>query len=87
MRSNESNVPNPVWVIELDDQSVLVARYVEYDSTVSQYARGSVHSFNLVRCCPFCCSSLLVPGLNWFFSICVILPKVTQGADSNDSHC
>jgi hypothetical protein len=43
VRSNETNVPDPIWVVELDDQPVLVARDVEYDSVVSQYTRSPVN--------------------------------------------
>jgi hypothetical protein len=75
--SNESNVPNPVWVIELDDHSILVARYVEYDSIISQYARVPVHGFDLVRCSPISGPGFLIPGFNWLFSIRVNLPEDT----------
>ena len=86
MSPDKSDVPNTVAVIEFDYQSILVAGNVEYDSIVSQYARVAVHGFDPVRCRPVRRFGFLIPGFDWFFSVRVNLPEVTQGADSDDPH-
>jgi len=86
MRTDESNVPNSIRVIELDDQAVLVTSYVKNNSVAANHARIPVHHLNLLRCRPICQSGFLVPSFERLLRIPVKPPEVSQSADSNDSH-
>jgi len=86
MRTDESNVPNSIRVIEFNDQAILVTGDVEYNTIFAKHTHISVHCLDLVRCRPIRQSGFLVPGFERLLRVPVELPKVSQGADGNDSH-
>lgn len=86
MRTDKSNVPNSIRVVEFDDQPILVTGDVEYNTIAAKHARISVPRLDLMRCRPICQSGFLVPSFERLLRIPVKPPEVPQGADSNDSH-
>ncbi len=47
MRANESDIDDPVWVIDGDDKTVQVTLYVEYHAIVGDKAGSAVVSLDI----------------------------------------
>lgn len=86
MSADESNVANPVRVIDRDNQTVLVPPDVEHDSVLSDDACVRVDPLHVRRRAPIGLTNVVIPSPQRLLRVGVALPELTQSPPCNDPH-
>ena len=88
MRSDEPYIPYFLQVVELNDQTILVARNVENNTAISNNARISVEVLNILRAVPIRTFCGCVPVHQWphAVGICGLFPKLPDCLKGNYAH-
>ena len=86
MRTDKPDVSYPVRVVELHNQPVLVACYVENNSVIPDNASVSEHGLYFMRTLPVSVLDLPIPGFEGPLSIRVVLPEISQGSPFDYPH-
>ncbi len=86
MCAYEANVNNSIWVIDLHDQSVLIARNVKCHPVSRQHASRSEMRFQGRGRSPVGVSYFLMPGFQRALGLWISFPEGPQSSFGNNAH-
>lgn len=84
--SDETDVDDSIWVVDLHDQAVLIPCDVEHNSVIRKHARRPKVSFDGRRAYPVGSRHFLMPGFQRAFCFGMSCPESAKGPFGNDSH-
>jgi hypothetical protein len=86
MRADGADVARSVRIVDRDDQAVLVALDVEYNSVLADDARVRVDALDVRRRVPVGPPRIVVPRSQGLLSLRVLLPELSKRSASDDPH-